>query len=310
MLVHHLHGLVIEERAVLNRVDAGANRDLRPFGAVCVRGGAPAEPMRLVDQRVHLRLRELRRPHIVGQRQDAAGRAHLDDVGAVLHLKADRVAELIRAAGDAVGDPRLRPEPLKRIPGVVAMAAARAKRVNRDEHARTERHAARDRIAQADVDVVGRPDVAHRREAGEQRPPCELGGAKGRFGNRAPQPRDRVRIPVVRRFVGDMGVRVDEAGEQRDVAKVDDLRAGRHRQPAALRGDSAPLHQDHRVRDRRVRGAVEQPRRPDRGHRRCLRADQGRRAGDRGEPAGEHQDALHTITPVRCACALRCRPCR
>ena len=139
---------------MLDRVDAGADRDLRPFGAVRVGGRPLVQPMRLVDERIHFRLRELRRVDLVGEREHAAGRAHLDDVGAVLHLEAHRIAELIGAARDAVGDPGLRAEALIGETGIVAVAAARAERVDRDEHARPDDEAGGDRVAQPDVDVV------------------------------------------------------------------------------------------------------------------------------------------------------------
>jgi hypothetical protein len=78
-----------------------------PFGAVRVRSRPAPEPVRLLDERVHLRLRQLRRADIVAEREDAAGGADLDDVGAVLHLEADRVTKLIRTAGNTVGDARV-----------------------------------------------------------------------------------------------------------------------------------------------------------------------------------------------------------
>ena len=48
-LLHHAQRLVVEERAVLDRVDAGADRDLGAFGAVGVGRGLLAQPVRLVD---------------------------------------------------------------------------------------------------------------------------------------------------------------------------------------------------------------------------------------------------------------------
>ena len=52
---------VVDEGAVLDGVDAGAHRALGGLGAVRVRGRLAAERVRLVDQRVELGLRELRR---------------------------------------------------------------------------------------------------------------------------------------------------------------------------------------------------------------------------------------------------------
>ena len=52
--------LVVEERAVLDRVDAGADGALGALGAVGVRGHLSLSGVGLVDQRVELRLGELR----------------------------------------------------------------------------------------------------------------------------------------------------------------------------------------------------------------------------------------------------------
>src|SRR5207247_2054505 len=81
-------------------------------------------------------LRDLRRVHLVRERQHAASRAHLDDVRAVLHLEADGVPEGVGPGGDAVRDAGLGPEELVGIAAVVAMAAPRAQGVHGHEHAR------------------------------------------------------------------------------------------------------------------------------------------------------------------------------
>ena len=154
VLLHHPHGLVIEKRPVFDRVDAGADRDLRPFGAVRVCGRPLVQPVRFIDEGIHFGLRELRRIDLVGEREHTAGCADLDDVGAVFHLEAHRIAELIRPACDAVGDPGLCAETLIGKTGIVAVAAAGAERVHRDEHPRPDDQAGGDGVAEPDVDVV------------------------------------------------------------------------------------------------------------------------------------------------------------
>ncbi len=139
-----------------------------------VRGCALAESVRFVNERIHFRLRQLRRADIVAKRQDTTGCAHLDDVRAVLHLEPHRITELVGSTGDADLDARLRAEPLKWKPVVVAMPAACAKGVDRHEHPRSDREPAGDRIAQADVDVVARTEIANGREARHQRSTREL----------------------------------------------------------------------------------------------------------------------------------------
>ena len=76
-------------------------------------------------------------------------------------------------------------------------------------------------------------DVADGREAGHQRPARELRGPQRGFWNRSSQSGHGIRIPVVGRLVGHVGMRVDEAGQDRRVAEVDDLCAGGYRQPRA-----------------------------------------------------------------------------
>ena len=112
---------------MLDRVDAGADRDLRPFGAMGMSGRLLAQPVGFVDDGVHLLLRDLRRVHLVGEGEHAAGGADLDDVGAVLDLEAYGVAELVRAARNAVLDAGLVAEEVVGEAGIVAMAAARSR---------------------------------------------------------------------------------------------------------------------------------------------------------------------------------------
>ena len=63
--------------------------------------------MRLVNDRVELFLRELRRVDVIGGRKDAAAGARLDDVGAVFVVKADRFTCLICAVDNTVDRPGL-----------------------------------------------------------------------------------------------------------------------------------------------------------------------------------------------------------
>ncbi len=69
--------------------------------------------------------------------------------------------KLAAPAAMPVGDAGLRAEALVGEAGVVAVAAARAEGVHRDQHARAGDDAGVDGVAQADVDVVARADVAH-----------------------------------------------------------------------------------------------------------------------------------------------------
>ena len=59
MLLHQRDGLVVHQRAVLDRADAGPHRALDPFGAVGVRGDEGAVLRGLLHRRPDLLLGEL-----------------------------------------------------------------------------------------------------------------------------------------------------------------------------------------------------------------------------------------------------------
>src|SRR5215475_12520947 len=96
-LLHHVESFVIEEAAVLDGVDSGANGTLGGFGAVSVRGRFAAQSMSLVDDRVQFLLRELWRVDVVRRRKHAARSTNLDHVGAIFVIEAHCVTSLIGA---------------------------------------------------------------------------------------------------------------------------------------------------------------------------------------------------------------------
>ena len=157
------------------------------------------------------------------EREHATGRAHLDHVGAVLDLKAHRVAELVGTARDAVRDPRLGAESLVGESGVVAVPAARTRArgprracAARRRRQRRSRCAGRRRCSRADPTsrTVVKPAISVRRALSEAR------SAASATVRRKP--------PIVSAFqsselfVRQMRVRVDEARQQRGIAEVDD----------------------------------------------------------------------------------------
>ena len=163
--MHQRQRVGLDEGAVLDGVDAGGDGHLRRGVAVAVRGDLAPPVMRLLDDGVHLVLRELGRVDGIGEGEDAARGHEFDDVGAVLDLVAHRGAALVGAVADAVQRPLLRHAARGRNRIAVAVAASGADGVNGHEHARPRHEAGVDGIAQADVDVVARADVAHGREA-------------------------------------------------------------------------------------------------------------------------------------------------
>ena len=69
-----------------------------------------AKRVRFIHQRVEFGLRQLRRIHVVGEREHAAGGAGLDHIGAVFDVVADGPARRVGAIDDAIGDSRFVPE--------------------------------------------------------------------------------------------------------------------------------------------------------------------------------------------------------
>src|SRR5271155_255092 len=91
---------------------------------------------------------------------------------------------------------------------------------------RTAERALVDGVAQPDVQIILRADVADGSESGHQGDACIYGGVDSHF-------RDGLLQIVKQRFAvvlavlhGEVGVGVDEAGEKRGVAEVDDFGAG------------------------------------------------------------------------------------
>ena len=100
-------------------------------------------------------------------------------------------------------------------------------------------HAGVDRFHQRDVGEAGGADVAHRGEPGVERAPRVARAAQRGVGRQlAHRPRHPVALDVIRQ----VRVRVDQARQQRDVAEVDRLRAGRR--IAADAGDLSVLNDD------------------------------------------------------------------
>ena len=100
LLEHHLNALVVDQAAVLDRVDAGHQGVLDPLRPVRVGGDLAAGGVRLLDRGPQLLDRELGRAGRIAARQHAAGGVHLDHVDPVLDLRANDVAHLVDAVGD------------------------------------------------------------------------------------------------------------------------------------------------------------------------------------------------------------------
>src|SRR5690606_10498538 len=100
-------------------------------------------------------------------RKNAAGRAHLDHLGAIFALTADLIAQLVGRVADALCLAVLLLEARRQI-GAVAMPAGRAQRIAGGYDARPCRIADVDRLFEPDIVAIARPQVAHGRETGVQ----------------------------------------------------------------------------------------------------------------------------------------------
>src|SRR5262249_23927684 len=155
----------------------------------------------------------------VSLRKDAAARADLDEVGAVL----DHLADLRPRFPGAVGDTALTKMKLGREEVVVAVAARDAQRGSGNEEPRTRHLAGIDRVAQRDVGKLGGGDVAHGGKSSPQRS-VRVGSAVeslARSGNTEPL------VAQVLRNEGEMVVNVDQPGKEGRAAQIEDSRVGR-----------------------------------------------------------------------------------
>ena len=219
--------------------------------------------MRLVDDGAQLlhRQRRLRHQGALLVHPRAMRHVHLDPVGAVVELLARGLARLDRTVDELRA---LRHRDLGGI-ALQLVAAGAGDRARRDEHARPRDDALVDRALDADVAVAGALglDVADGGEALLQ------GTARGH---------DRARHAVRGRVVEqlhvvtagfrhlalekDVGVAVDEPGQQGGVAEVEDLRAvGRRLRAARIhRGDAIAADQDLLIVQRPGAGPVDERR--------------------------------------------------
>ena len=187
------------------------------LGAVRVHHAAQALRPRLTARRIDLLLRQGRHAAVA----DAGRREDLDQVGAVALQLADLFANLIG-----------RPFRIRNL-------------AERRQDARSRQHAAIDRIAQR---LVGRrADALHGGEAVDQRDVGVFGAIQRRLVGRF---RPGVIAALVVEVPADVHVRVDEAGQQREVAQVDRRRSARR----SNADDLAVLDRHVRVADACRRG--------------------------------------------------------
>ena len=182
---------------MVDRIDAGLDRDVQAAPAERMADHAAVERMRLLDQRLHLVEVEgaVARP-VAGARAGAAGRGAFDHVGPGAHHAAHHRADIGEAVDDAVGQQRVvghaARKPRRADP--VADAADRRDDDQRQDEPRPRDQPLLDRPLEPGVEPGG---VAHRRIAGGERLLQHLRGAQGARRLRlvdAPAPRQVVAV--------------------------------------------------------------------------------------------------------------------
>ena len=198
-LRHHVEelGLLVQVAAVLDRVDAGLDRDAQAASAERMAHDAAVEGMRLVGQRLHFVEIEgaVRRP-VLGPRAGAAGRRAFDDVGPGAHHPSDDRTDIGEAVDDAVGEQRVVRHAARKSRGADAVAdpADRRDDAQRNDEPRPRDQSFVDRPLEPGVEPGG---VAHRGVAGFEGLLQHLGGAQCPGALRlvdAPAPRQIVAV--------------------------------------------------------------------------------------------------------------------
>ena len=179
--------------------------------------------MRFVNDRIQLRLRQLRRIHGIRQRQNSAGGAGFDNGRPILMREAHGVARLVRTIDDAFFRTSLLAKDAGAKAGFVAVTTGGADGVHADQHARSRNDAFVDGVAQADVEIVLGADVTHGGEAGHERDARVDGGIDGLFRDGELQALEHRFGVVLAVLHGEVRVGVDESGKQCGVAEIDDL---------------------------------------------------------------------------------------
>ena len=92
-------GARVEVHDVLDRVDAGADRELSPGQSLGVRCGAVPLPVRFVDERRDLLGCQLRGIRVLQLHRAGTRAHHLDEVSALAQLLTDGAADVVDAVG-------------------------------------------------------------------------------------------------------------------------------------------------------------------------------------------------------------------
>ncbi len=165
---------------------------------------------------------------------------------------------MVGSAGDPVGLLARRKQVVAQAVAV-GMAADGSDRVNCDQHPWPGHEPARDGVAQADIEHVVRPDVAHRRETGLDGAPGVHGRLDRLLGHLAAHGVDKSLVVIGRALVRQMRMGVDKAGRKRGITQIDDARPVGQTEIGPDRADRLARDDHHAAAHELFRVAVEQP---------------------------------------------------
>lgn len=175
-VLHHLiDRVVVDEESVLDAVDTRCNCVAHRLGAVRVRRDLQAAPVCLVDYRAQLLIGIVLGACRSGHRHHAAGDTHLDELGAVLDLVSDGLANLVDTVGDAFFDGQIENTGCEgREHRRIQVTAGRGDRVTGRNDARSVHPSGVDRLTECDVEEITaglheQSQISDGREAGTQR---------------------------------------------------------------------------------------------------------------------------------------------
>src|SRR5262245_17978346 len=117
------NGFVVQHGAMIDGPDTGFERGVDAGRAVRVRGDVASPTTRLLDRHAELLLTVLLRARRDTLRQHCAGGEYLDEVGALLQVRADGLADLIHAVGQIAHDRHVEID--RKLPGVARAACGR-----------------------------------------------------------------------------------------------------------------------------------------------------------------------------------------
>ena len=217
--------LNVEEGGMLDGPDAGPDRRLDPFGAMGMGNTIGAVGPGLVAGRLHLLGREFVEPGDAADGEHRACGDQLDEISAVVEKEAGAVARFRWIA--YFTHPKLfghRHVGSERVD--LASPARNGDVPARDKHPRPLHLAGVDRIPQRDVGKAAiDANVAHRGEAGAKLNACSFRPLEDGVGLAVLQRSGGIAAVAVDRAVGKMGVKVDQAGQNRLARPIDSCRA-------------------------------------------------------------------------------------